>query len=77
MELHPNRLTSKEAYNVAIQTAIKNMQVEVKNLKAEFANLKKSGHPSGASAANKDNVRMTTRWKREGQAHHPTWWSTT
>ena len=75
--LYTNRLSTKEADNVALQTAIKNLQVKVKNLKAEVANLKKSGHSRAAGAANKGNGRMTPRWKREGQAHHPTWWITT
>ena len=75
--LYANHLYTKEADNVALQTAIKNLQGEVKNLKAEVANFKKSGHSGSAGAANKDNARMTPRWKREEQAHHPTWRSTT
>ena len=74
--MYTNRLSTKEADNMVLQTAIKNLQGKVKNLKDEVANLRNSYHSSGASAANKDNFRMTPRWKREGQAHHPTCWST-
>ena len=75
--LYANRLYTKEADNVALQTAIKNLQGEFNNFKAEVENLNKSGHYGSAGAVNKDNGRMNPRLKREGQAHHPTWWSTT
>ena len=77
VSLYFNRLSTKEADNMALQTATKNLQGEVKNLKAEAANLKKSGHSRSAGAANKVNIIMTPRWKKDGQDHHPTWWSTT
>ena len=53
--LYANCLSTKEADNIALQMAIKNLQGEVKNLKSEVANLKKSGHSGAAGAANKDN----------------------
>ena len=56
---------------------MKNLQGGVNNLKAEVASLKRSDHSGGAGAANKDKGRMEPKWKREGLAHHPTWWSTT
>ena len=75
--LHTNHVSTKYADNVALQTAIKNLQGEFNNFKAEVEHLNKSGHYGSAGAANKYNGRMTPRWKREVQAHHPTWWSTT
>ena len=66
VELYSNRLSTKAADNMALQTATKNLQGEVKNLKAEAANLKKSVHSSSAGVANKDNGIITPRWKREG-----------
>ena len=77
VELYTNRLSTKEADNMALQTAIKNLQGEVNNLKLEVANLKNSGHYGSARAANKDNGRITPMWKLEGQSHNPTWRSTT
>ena len=77
VSLYSNRLYTKEADNMALQTAIKNLQGQVKNLKAWVANLKKSGNSGVAGAADKDNSRMTPRWKRERQSHHSTWSSTT
>ena len=65
MALYTNRLSTKEADNMALQTATKKLQDEVKNLKAEVASLKKSGHSGGGAAAKKDNSRMTPRWKRK------------
>ena len=75
--MYANRLSTKEADNMALKMLIRNLQGKVKNLKAEVSNLKKSGHSGGAGGANKENVRMTQRWKQEGQAQHPTWWITT
>ena len=75
--MYANCLSTKEVDNMALQAAMKKLQGEVKNLKSEVSSLNNSGHSGGASAANKDNCRMTPRWKREGQSHHPTWWSTT
>ena len=77
MAIYANHLSPKEADNVALQTAIKNLQGEVKNLKTEAARLKSSVPSYGARAGHKDNGRMTPKWEIEGQAHHPTWWSTT
>ena len=62
--LYAKCLSTKGGDNLALQTAIKNLEGEVKNLKAEVANLNKSGHSSGANSANKDNGRMTPRWKQ-------------
>ena len=56
---------------------MRNLQGELKNLNTKVASLKKSGHSGSAGTANKDNVRLVTMWKRDGQYHHPTWWSTT
>ena len=61
--MYANRLSTKEADNMALKTAIKNLQGEVKNLKAEVANLKKSGHSGSGAAANKDNGRINPSWK--------------
>ena len=77
VKLYINRLSTKEADNMALQTAIKNLQGEVKNLESKVANLKKSGHSGVDGAANKDNGRMTPMWKQEGQSHKPAVWSTT
>ena len=77
LELCANRLSTKEAYTMALQTSMKNLQGGIKNLKEEDFRLKKSGHYGSAGAVNKDNGRMNPRLKQEGQAHHPTWWSTT
>ena len=75
--MYANRLSSKEADKMALQTDMKNLQRVINNLKAEVASLKKSVYSGTAGAANKDNGRMVTKWKIEGQSHHPTWWSTT
>ena len=75
--LYVNRLSNKEAENMALHIAMKNLQGEVNNLKAEFAILKNSCHSVSAGAANKENGIMTPRWKREGQSRHSAWWSTT
>ena len=77
MALYANRLSTKESDNVELQTAIKNLQEEVKNPKAKVANLKREFHYVGTGAANKDNGKIALGWKLEGQAYHPTWWSTT
>ena len=77
MALYINRLSTKEKDNMALQTAMKNLQGKTRNVKAEFASLKNSGHSGGNSAANKDNIGMLPKWKREGQSHHPTCWITT
>ena len=77
MSLYANRLSTKGADNMALQTAINNLQGELKNLKAEVAILKKSGHSGGSGATSKDNGRLVHKRKREGQYHNPTWWSTT
>ena len=53
--LYANHFSTKEADNVALQTATKNLQGEVKNLNAEVSNLKRSGHFFGSGATNKDN----------------------
>ena len=71
--LYANRLSTKEADKVGIQMAIKNLQGEVNNLKGEVAKLNKSGHSGGAGSTKKYNGIITPNWKREGQAHHPTW----
>ena len=77
MALYTNRLSAKEADNVALQTAIKKLEGEVKNLNAEVASFKKSVHSVSVGSANKYNSRMAPKFKIEGQDHHPTWWSTT
>ena len=61
--MYANRLSTKEADNMALKTAIKNLQGEFSNLKAEVANLKNSVHSGAAGAANKDNGIITQRWK--------------
>ena len=63
VSLYSNRFYAKEAENMALQTAIKNLQGEFSNLKAEVANLKNSVHSGAAGAANKDNGIITPRWK--------------
>ena len=62
--LYANRLSTKATNKVALQTTIKNLQGEVKKLKAEVENLKRPGHSGAAGAANKDNERMTPKWKQ-------------
>ena len=52
--LYINRLSTKEADNMALQTAMKNLQGEVKNLNTEFSRLKSSGHSDSAGATNMD-----------------------
>ena len=49
--LYVNRLSTKEADNMALQNAMRNLQGELNNLKAEVASLKNSGHSGGAGAA--------------------------
>ena len=49
--LYINLLSTKEADNMALQTAMKNLQGEVKNLKAEVSSIKRSVHSGGASTA--------------------------
>ena len=46
--LYSNCLSTKEAENLALQTATKKLQGEVKNLKAEVATLNRSGHSGSA-----------------------------
>ena len=75
--LYANRLSTKEADNMALQNAMRNLQGELNNLKAEVASLKNSGHSGGAGAAKKENGRLVPKWEIKGQSHHPTWWSTT
>ena len=70
--MYANRLSTNETDNMALQTYMSNLQGELKNLKMEVVSLKKSGHSSGAGAANKDNSILVPKWKREGQSHHPT-----
>ena len=72
MSLYSNRISTKEAENMSLQTSMSNLQEELKNLKAEIYNIKKPVHSGAAGAANKDNRRMVPNWKREGQYHHPT-----
>ena len=72
--LYANRLSTKEAYIMSLQTAMRNLQGKLKNLKAKMYSLKKSGHFGDAS---KDNGIMFPKWKIEGQSQHPTRWSTT
>ena len=62
--LYAKHLSTKEADNRALKTAMSNLQEELKNLKAEMYNLKRSVHSSAAGAANKDNGRMVPKWKR-------------
>ena len=75
--LYANRISNKEADNIALQAYMRNLQGEIKNLKTKMYSLKKSRHSGGAGAANKDNGRIAPSRKREGPYHHPTWWSTT
>ena len=70
--LYANCLSTKEAYNMALQTAMRNLQGGLKNLKSEVASLKKLVHSGGAGAFNKDNGRLVPKWEIEGQSHHPT-----
>ena len=74
--MYANRLSTKEADNVALKTAIKNLQGEVKNLKAEVATFKRSGHPGGIITTKYKRALPDPKWKREGKHHHPNWWST-
>ena len=74
--LYANRISNKEADNIALQAYMRNLQGEIKNLKTKMYSLKKSRHSGGAGAANKDNGRIAPSRKREGPYHHPTWWST-
>ena len=74
--MYLNRISTKEADNMALQTVMKNLQGEGNNLKVEVVSLNNSGQSRGVVAANKENGIMLPMWKREGQAHHPTWWST-
>ena len=50
MALYANRLSTKEADNVALQTVMKNLQGEVKKLEAKVATFKRSGHSGDANA---------------------------
>ena len=70
---YANRLSTKEADNVLLQKAMKNLQGEVKKLKAEVTTLKGSGHNDGTSATKHNRGRPEPKWKRELQDHHPTW----
>ena len=74
--VYSNHLSTKEADNVALQTAMKNLQGEVKKLKAGVSTLKSSGHSSGASATKHNSRRPEPKWNREVQAQHSTSWST-
>ena len=74
--LYANCLYTKDTDNTALQTEIKNLRGEVKNIKAEVATLKISSHSSGAGATKKKRGITQPKFKIEGQAHHPTWWST-
>ena len=74
--LYSNHLSTKDEDNVALQTAMKNLQGEIKNLKAKVSTLKRSGQSGGASATKHKRLIPDPKWKREVQAHHPTWWST-
>ena len=52
--MYANRLSTKEADNMELQTAIRSFQGELKNLKAKIYSLKKSVHSGAAGAANKE-----------------------
>ena len=74
--LYTNRLSTRYADNVALQTVMKILNGYDKNFKAKAATLKRSVHYSGAGATNKDGIIPETNCDIEGQAHHPTWCST-
>ena len=63
MAIYANHLYTKEAEKMVLQNSIKNLQREVKSLKLEVSSLKKPGQYGGAGVANKDNIRMTPKWK--------------
>ena len=69
--LYTNRLSTKEVGNMALQTAMRNLQRELKNLRAEIYNLNKSGHSGGADAAYKENGRMVPRWENKDSPTTP------
>ena len=70
--LYANRLSAKEADNMALQTSMNNLQGEIKNLNAEVTSLNMSGQSVGTGAANKDNGIMVPKWEIERQYHHST-----
>ena len=74
--LYTNRLPAKEVDNKALYTAVKNLQGYFKNVKAEVSTLKRSYHSAGTGIAKNKRDRPETKWRREGQYHHPIWWST-
>ena len=63
--------------NEALYTEVKTLQGDSKNVKAEVFTLKRSYHSAGAGAAKNKRDRPETKWRREGQDHHPIWWSIT
>ena len=52
--LYSNRLSTKEADNVDLQTVMNNLQGYVNKLKSKFANLNRAGHSGGSGASNKE-----------------------
>ena len=62
---------------MVLKIDMNNIQGELKNLKAKVSNLNREGHIDSFSPATKDRGIPELMWKREGQALHPTWWSTT
>ena len=62
MVLYANRLSIKEADNIMLQTAIKNLQGEIENLKAEVANLKNQA----TQAALAPPTRTMAEWSHVG-----------
>ena len=64
--LYANCLSTKEADNVALQTAMKNLKGRIKNLKSKVSTLKRLGHSGGASNNKHNRGRSDPNWKRDG-----------
>ena len=74
--LYTNPLSTKEADNVALQTAMKKLKMEVKTSAPKLPPSIGQATSRGASTTKHKRGRPYPKWKREGQSTHPTWWST-